>query len=176
MTEPATSPVRNSSWTAVRVLLTLTLTGSLISVVGLAFLSIGSTRPTTLGIRSGTLAVCPGSPNCVSSLAAGSPYVVSPIFFDDAPEVAMQNVLDIISRMDGVRIVANHDNYIHCEFSTRLFRFVDDLELLLDRDNAVIHFRSASRVGHYDFNANRERIDKIRHEFEVAAEKTTSTD
>ena len=171
MTEPATSLVRNSSWTSVRALLTLTLAGSLISVVGLAFLSIGSTRPTTLGIRSGTLAVCPGSPNCVSSLAAESPYVVSPISFDDEPDVAMQLVLNIVSRMDGVRVVTNDDNYIHCEFSTSLFHFVDDLELLLDRDNAVIHFRSASRVGHYDFNTNRERIVKIRREFEVAAEK-----
>lgn len=175
MTDPANSLVRNSSWTAVRVLLTLTLAGGLIPVVGLAILSLSSTRPATLGIRSGTLAACPNSPNCVSSLAAESPYVVAPISFDGEPEVAMRNVIDIISRMDGIRIVANDDNYIHCEFSTPIFRFVDDLELLLDRDNSVIHFRSASRVGHYDFNANRERVDKIRHEFEVAVEKTTST-
>ena len=46
------------------------------------------------------------------------------------------------------------------------FRFVDDLEFYLDRLEKKIHVRSASRVGKYDFGANRRRVEAIRRAFD----------
>jgi len=52
--------------------------------------------------------------------------------------------------------------YVHAEFRSALFRFVDDVEFLVDPDEERIHFRSASRTGYYDFGVNRTRMEKIR--------------
>jgi len=55
------------------------------------------------------------------------------------------------------------DSYLRVEFTTMIWRFVDDLELLADIDQAVIHVRSASRVGTWDLGANRRRVESLRH-------------
>lgn len=167
---PAKTPTRSSrGWTSVRMILTPGLTLTLLSATGLAFLSFGATRPSNLGVRNGTLAVCPDSPNCVSSLTGRPTHSMAPITYDGDSATAMQSVLDVVSGMDGARVVSSDDEYIHCEFSTPLFRFVDDVEFLLDTDESVIHFRSASRIGHSDFGQNRQRMNEIRSRFTEAS-------
>ena len=56
--------------------------------------------------------------------------------------------------------------YLRAEFRSRLFRFVDDVELLVDPEAARIEIRSASRVGHSDLGVNRKRVEVIRAAFE----------
>lgn len=159
------------------MILIIGLTGGLLSIAGLAFLSLGATRPSNLGVRNGTLAVCPDSPNCVSSLTSTRPHSMPPLTYAGEAETAMQALVDVVSAMDGVRVVSSEDGYIHCEFTTSLFRFVDDVEFLLDADKAVIHFRSASRVGHYDFDQNRRRMNEIRRRFiEASRDPRPTTD
>lgn len=46
-------------------------------------------------------------------------------------------------------------------FTSKFFGFVDDLECRIDQANHTIHLRSASRVGHSDFGANRKRVALI---------------
>ena len=41
-------------------------------------------------------------------------------------------------------------------------RFKDDIEFLIDESAKLIHFRSQSRIGGYDWNANRNRMENIR--------------
>jgi uncharacterized protein (DUF1499 family) len=53
------------------------------------------------------------------------------------------------------------DSHIRAQFKTRFFRFVDDVEFFFDDDSRLVHFRSASRVGYYDFGLNRRRMQKI---------------
>jgi len=48
--------------------------------------------------------------------------------------------------------------------------FVDDVEFFFP-DTAVIHMRSASRVGYSDFGANRKRLEKIRQRFQMRRAK-----
>jgi uncharacterized protein (DUF1499 family) len=47
-------------------------------------------------------------------------------------------------------------------FTSKVFRFVDDVELRLDPQNNCIQVRSASRIGYSDLGVNRQRIDKLR--------------
>lgn len=150
------------------MILTIGLTGALLPVVGLVFLSLGATRPSNLGVHNGRLAVCPDSPNCVSSQTRSPTHSMPPITYDGDSATAMQTLLDILSGMDGAQVVSSEAEYIHCEFSTPMFRFVDDVEFLLDADKSVIHFRSASRVGHSDFDNNRQRMNEIRSRFTEA--------
>jgi uncharacterized protein (DUF1499 family) len=53
-------------------------------------------------------------------------------------------------------------HYVHAKFTSRLFRFVDDVEFCIDDDLRIIHVRSSSRVGYFDFGVNRRRIERIR--------------
>ncbi|WP_235420931.1 DUF1499 domain-containing protein [Jeotgalibacillus soli] len=59
--------------------------------------------------------------------------------------------------MDRTSNKKEKEHYIHVVFPTKLLRFRDDVEFLFDKNSTVIHFRSVSRVGYTDFNANRKR-------------------
>ena len=61
-----------------------------------------------------------------------------------------------------MKIVVDEPTYIHAEFTSALLGFVDDVEFLFAEREKVIHVRSASRVGYYDFGANHNRIERIR--------------
>ena len=54
------------------------------------------------------------------------------------------------------------ETYLHVEFTSRIFRFVDDVEFVFEDETKTIHFRSASRTGYSDFGVNRNRMEEIR--------------
>ena len=144
----------------------LILLGSLIGVslpiLYLALLSFISRRPGNLGATQGRLAECPSSPNCVSSQAGDAAHQMDPIAFSGSPDEALKKLRSVVEGLPRAAIVTADPHYMHVEFTTAIFRFVDDAEFLLDADAHVIHFRSASRVGHSDLGLNRRRIEDIR--------------
>jgi uncharacterized protein (DUF1499 family) len=71
----------------------------------------------------------------------------------------------IILSMPRAKIVSSSEDYIHAEFRSKLFRFVDDVEFYFDAPRKLIDFRSASRVGHSDLGVNRKRMEEIREKF-----------
>jgi uncharacterized protein (DUF1499 family) len=75
---------------------------------------------------------------------------------------AQTAVRDFVLSMPRVRITEDEPGYIRAEFSSRFFKFVDDVEFLLDAQTGRIDYRSASRVGYYDFGVNRRRLETIR--------------
>jgi uncharacterized protein (DUF1499 family) len=129
------------------------------------FLCCSGTRPSTLGIKEGKLSPCPDSPNCVSTYSKDKRHAIEPIKYSFTKDEAHERLPQIISSFKNARVVVNEENYIHVEFTSRLFRFVDDVEFTFVDDEKMIHFRSASRVGSYDFSVNRKRMEKIRKEF-----------
>ncbi|MBN1137614.1 MAG: DUF1499 domain-containing protein [Anaerolineae bacterium] len=59
--------------------------------------------------------------------------------------------------------------YIHVEFFVnRTMGYVDDVELAFDAEANVIHSRSSARLLYYDWQVNRNRMEKIRAAFEAA--------
>jgi uncharacterized protein (DUF1499 family) len=76
-------------------------------------------------------------------------------------EHAIETLRRIVTAMPRTRIITADGDYLHAEFTSALFRFVDDVEFFVDRDQRVIHFRSASRVGHSDLGVNRQRMQAI---------------
>jgi uncharacterized protein (DUF1499 family) len=68
----------------------------------------------------------------------------------------------IIQQMKRTRIVTEADNYLYVEFTSALWRFVDDVEFSFDDASKTIHVRSASRLGKSDLGVNRKRIEMIR--------------
>ena len=122
-------------------------------------------RPERLGVVDGKLAPCPSSPNCVSSQSQDGDHHVKPFEYAGSLIQAKEKLLEVIRAMDRVKITTVEDDYVHAEFTSRIFRFVDDVEFYFDRDQNVIHVRSASRVGYSDLGANRKRVEKIRRAF-----------
>lgn len=145
-----------------------------VGIIGTFVLSLTSSRPDNLGVRNGRLAEAPASPNCVSTQASERSHWIEPISFEAAPSTAMQTLVRIVSEYSGSNIIEQEGNYLYAEFRSPLFRFVDDVEFLIEPESNRIHFRSASRVGHSDLGANRKRMEKIRTLFAMASEGVES--
>ncbi len=122
------------------------------------------------------LAPCPDSPNCVSSLSEDPDHRIEPLRYASSAEVARDLLLRVLHSLPRVRIVTNEPNYVHAEFVSAVFRFVDDAEFKFVEQDKTIQVRSASRVGHYDFGANRRRIEEIRKLFEAAGKERAASE
>lgn len=105
---------------------------------------------------------CPRRPNCVSSQATDSSQRVPPLPCLESCERTLKRLATILRSTPGVRIVEDSPPYLRAEFTTAIFRFVDDLELLADSQRGVIDVRSASRVGTWDLGTNRRRVESLR--------------
>lgn len=124
------------------------------------------TRPSTIGMKEGRLSPCPQSPNCVSTQADDDAHRIDPLKYSGTKEQAKQRLVQVITSMPRARITTDEGDYIHAEFTSFLFRFVDDVEFFFDDSAGLIHFRSASRVGYSDLGVNRKRMEEIRGRFE----------
>jgi len=111
---------------------------------------------------------CPQSPNCVSSLERDERHAIQPIVYSGSPEDAREALLGVLKVESRAAIVATEPDSIHAEFKSRVFGFVDDVAFFFPAGQRVIHVRSASRTGYYDFGANRKRIERIRRLLEAA--------
>ena len=119
-----------------------------------------------LGVHDGRLAACPAKPNCVSSQATGR-CSVAPLTLTGPAGLAMARLQRIVSSLPRTRVVEVSNGYFRAEVSSRIFGFVDDIEFYVDEPSALIHVRSASRVGYSDFGVNRARVEIIRSRFRV---------
>jgi len=160
------------------------ITGALVLLAALAGASIvagrlgllqGST-PGRIGLREGRLAPPSRRPNCVSSQADLYPdhprraYAsIQPLSYSGGGTEAIGRLKTIVESMPGASVVRAGPDYLYATFTTRLMRFVDDVEFALDPTARVIHVRSASRVGYRDRGVNRARVEAIRARLEAVA-------
>lgn len=131
-------------------------------------------RPGSLGVRDGRLAPCGGKPNCVCSHDASGrakvddPHHVHPFTFDGDAADAMTRLVAVLLARPDCKIITQGRDYIHAEFSSKFFGFVDDTEFYLPAGAAEIHVRSASRLGYSDLGVNRARVEELREAFDDA--------
>lgn len=118
-------------------------------------------RPTNLGVKSGKLAPCPNTPNCVSSQSEDAEHKIDPL-----PHTSMTEIKKVVESMERTTIIEETDNYLYAEFQSKLMGFVDDVEFHKDDINQVIHVRSASRLGKSDLGVNRKRVEAIREKLQ----------
>lgn len=130
--------------------------------------SCAGTRPADIGVDGGRLAVCPSSPNCVSSDAEPGPHHVEPLSFQGGADAAWTAAQGVVQQLPRTRVVSLEPGYLHAECRSALMGFVDDLELHLRAGEGTIAVRSASRLGWSDMGVNRQRVDTLRREFRRA--------
>jgi len=128
-------------------------------VGGLIYLGQKSAEGAAPGLQGGELAPCPASPNCVSSESA----TPAEKLVDPLPLASWERIPSVIEEMGGTVITQNAD-YIAAEFTSSIFRFVDDVEFRRGTDQ--VHVRSASRVGRSDLGANAKRVSQLRERLE----------
>ena len=142
---------------------------SLLIIAGMFFLtSCGGAMP-KLGIESGRLIPCPDTPNCVSSQATDEQHFIEPILVTATPEETRDMILKTLDEFSRVKVVEVQAGYIHAEFTSMIFRFVDDVEFYFpasESDVVRVDIRSASRIGRSDLGVNRKRMEAIRQKIE----------
>ena len=103
------------------------------------------------------LAPCPASPNCVSSRDGEK----APWMLKVSAASAWPQVIAVLSALARTTIVTEDGYYLHAESRSRLFGFVDDVELAIDERDGTVNFRSASRLGYSDLGVNKRRLDEL---------------
>ena len=114
------------------------------------------------GLNNGQLSSCPESPNCVVSQNGDDAHSIAAIPYTSDRATAKETLLKVLSVVPRTEIVEQTDNYIHAESTSRIFKFVDDVEFYFPEGEKVIELKSASRVGESDLGVNRRRIEQIR--------------
>lgn len=133
------------------------------SILSCILAACAGERPDNLGVQGGRLTECPGSPNCVSSLAMDEGHRIAPLVFSDDPAPAFTHLKQMLGRRGDTTVIEDRPGYLRVEFRTTLF--VDDGEFLLDDQQRLIQVRSASRLGYSDLGKNRSRLEEIRQQF-----------
>lgn len=139
--------------------------GTVAALVLAALAGCAAERPAVSAPPGALLPPCPASPNCVSSLAPDAAHHVAPLPYRGDPAAAMRRLRDVIAAMPRARVVRADDTALQAEFTSRIFRFVDDVDCVVDPAAGVIQVRSASRVGYSDLGVNRARVEAIRAAF-----------
>ena len=121
-------------------------------------------RPDYLGVKDGKLPRTKRTPNNVSSQAdsADAEHYIAPIVFKGSAVDAMAAVRKAVESSERATVIRHEGNYLYAEFKSKLLGFVDDIEFTYDEKAAVIHVRSASRLGRRDFGVNRARVEALR--------------
>ncbi len=117
-------------------------------------------RPETVVALPG----CPASPNCVVSQNADAEHAVAPLKLAGDPAEEWSALREVIRTLGG-ELKRGDERYLHFEFRSRVFGFVDDVECLLNEAAGQVEIRSASRVGYSDLGVNRRRVEAIRTAF-----------
>jgi uncharacterized protein (DUF1499 family) len=110
-----------------------------------------------LGVTDHKLTACPGTPNCINSQSTIESENIQP--FSGGRETFVK-LVELISSEKSATIINQTDNYLHATYKSKLFGFIDDVEIYLKDD--TVEVRSASRTGKSDLGANRKRIERLR--------------
>jgi len=116
----------------------------------------------SLGIIKGQFTECSENPNCVSSQTTQNSKRILPIETGDPSTLAWSTLREVIGEMPQAVLISEDKNYRHYQFTSSLMGFIDDVELQFDGNNKQIQVKSASRIGHSDLGANRNRIELLR--------------
>lgn len=124
---------------------------------GMGFYS--QSKSPNIGLSSeGVISQCGEKPNCVSTSNTNEEHQIAPI----TVSADMKTIIAELESLD-LELQSHIENYAHLTYSSTIMGFVDDVEIF--KKGNKLYIKSASRVGHSDLGANRERVEKIRKHF-----------
>ena len=122
-------------------------------LIPMALFQLVGPVPADLGVRDGVLSPCPAPAHCASA------------FWRSAnPTDTLDQLATLVAATPRTVVVERTDGYLHAMASSRIFGFVDDLELYADPDHGMLQARSISRLGDSDLGVNRRRLEALKAE------------
>ncbi|TCD58728.1 DUF1499 domain-containing protein [Synechococcus sp. BS56D] len=106
--------------------------------------------PADLGVHQGQLSPCTSSAHCARQVWSVSD-----------PQQTLNSLAAQLSEAPRTVVEELSNDYLHATCSSRLFGFVDDLELYADQDNQQLQARSVSRLGDSDLGVNARRLEDL---------------
>ena len=149
-----------------KLLMIVLVIGFVLITVGIWWIARSSQHGSPPGLVNGKLAPCPQRPNCITSETFPDRIdYIAPINTEAiSADVAFDTYQQALKNLGG-EVSFTEQNYLAATFTSALFGFVDDVEVRQDSQSHQLHYRSASRVGHYDFGANRKRLRLLFDEY-----------
>lgn len=84
-----------------------------------------------------------------------------PLAFTDSPASVHRRLIAAIDAEWRAHVVVDSAAYLRVAVNTLVFRFMDDVEFLVDSSTHQIEFRSSARIGFNDWGVNRARMERI---------------
>lgn len=122
-----------------------------------SLLHLEGPEPQQLGPRQGHLRPCASPAHC-----ACSDWPVAD------PQQALERLQELLAGDSSITVEEIQGPYLHATARSRLFGFVDDLELLADPSGGVLEARSESRLGDSDLGVNGRRLQDLRDRLAAA--------
>ena len=80
----------------------------------------------------------------------------------DDSEKAFIELIQILENTPRLEIINKEKDYIHAIATSRIMKFIDDIEIKnLNKDN-IFQIKSSSRLGIYDLGVNKRRVQTLR--------------
>lgn len=78
---------------------------------------------------------------------------------------AISGLRKIVQEDKLATVQKDKGDYLYATFKITFFNFTDDVEFYFPKDEKLVHFRSASRIGRWDFGTNKRRMKKLKKRF-----------
>ncbi len=130
-----------------------------------------SPRPKDIGVIDGKFTAQEGRwRNWVSTQYSGDREIheARPVPYQGSLSEAQTRAKKAVEAMARSKIITDKPGYIHAEFKSFLWGFIDDVELFFDQEQKRIEYRSASRLSGDDHKMNAKRMAEFREKFENA--------
>ncbi|MEZ8062448.1 MULTISPECIES: DUF1499 domain-containing protein [Vibrio] len=127
----------------------------------LLFLSLLTLTACSQGItdmEDRTSSPCGDKPNCVSTQDDREQHALAAFELSDSAN--LDAIEQVALTLPGSKTANRTENYLRIECTSRIMRFVDDLELRVTGGKLIV--RSESRTGYSDFGVNRKRAEQLR--------------
>ena len=80
----------------------------------------------------------------------------------DDPEKAFNELIQILENTPRIKIIKKNREYVHAIATSRIMKFIDDIEIKNLNNENIFQVKSSSRVGLYDLGVNKRRVETLR--------------
>ena len=74
---------------------------------------------------------------------------------------SFKELIEILKNTPRVKIININEDYLHALATSRIMKFVDDIEINKSEKNNILEVKSKSRTGFYDLGVNKRRINTL---------------
>ena len=74
---------------------------------------------------------------------------------------SFMELIDILKNTPRVEIISIKENYIHALSTSRIMKYIDDIEIQKSEEDNFLKVKSKSRNGFYDLGVNKRRINTL---------------